>query len=88
MVEDITSGGERRLSVGQHACLLVSQHRLDVGTCVEVAPQLLVDGLIHPVARLLVTLALEVAVGFHIVEISVNHVPHFCDTYSIVAGVA
>ena len=47
--------------------------------------QLLVDSLIHPVARLLVALCLEIAVFFHKGEVAVDHIPYFGYTELVIA---
>ena len=55
---------------------------------VERVAQVLVDALIHPVLRLLVTTVVEITVVLHEIYILVYHVPYFFHSRAIESAVA
>ena len=69
---------KRRKPVRQHQPFGSGDACRPVGVLVKAAAQFRIDGLIHPVACLLMAAALEITVLFHKVEITVNHIPHLC----------
>ena len=80
-------GGEGALFAHEHATFFLGQLAGDGGILVEVGPQLFVDGLGEPVARLFAAAAVEVAVFFDKGHIVVDHFPHLVDAYPVIARV-
>lgn len=80
-------GGEGALFVVEDAELFLLEEGTDFRLAVEVVAQLFVDGLKHPVFRLFVALALEIAGLFYVREVAVDHVPHFVDVQLVISAV-
>lgn len=80
-------GCEGALFVVEDAELFLLEEGADLGLTVEVVAQLFVDCLKHPVFRLFVALALEIAGLFYIGEVAVDHIPHFVNVEFIISAV-
>ena len=87
VIQHIVGCGKGCLHVGEYAVLLLVEQFADALIVVEVVAQLLIDGFIHPILGLLLTLVLEVAILAHEVEVFIYHIPHLGDTQFVVARV-
>ena len=67
--------GKRCLTVGEHEAFALRELMLYLRVVVETCAQLFVDGLVHPVAALFGSTALEIAVFVDKSEVTVDHVP-------------